>query len=495
MKKKDTDDQLQLFFKQDPQYLKKYVRQHPENKMAWYLLGREYEAQGKQGKALYCYGQAGEVYEAYEEQKISLPSFPEHVEKGNESTLSSSGQRHGGKRWKRWLFSFARTAILLLLGTLLLLAPGLSGSGSREYKQTQEPAAIPADVTTAQLQAGHVYYGVGPKTKQAIGQALQHMLLQERLLSFGILVRGMPLADSAWIEWLKKPEPLLSVEAKEDASQQQVSYHDAESCSCQPTDAGRAEGLVTGWMGQREQQAVLRSAVAAYMRRNGQPPTAASQLTADYPNNLLPGLTPYMNELFERDKTAMAAEMDAWNKAIAAGAAPAAAAAAVHQAVKPGQSPLPEGLVQPLEQPLEILIDKSAHRLALVSGTIVLRSYPVGLGADRTPEGAFEISEKVRNPNGKSNGDFGSRGMTLSDTNYAIHGTNKPSSIGKDQSLGCVRMRQADVEELFDMAPMGTKVTIGKGLLPSAASVSPVPLKLPVQGQDTNPNKVYRWLD
>ncbi|GJM84202.1 hypothetical protein HMSSN139_66980 [Paenibacillus sp. HMSSN-139] len=68
------------------------------------------------------------------------------------------------------------------------------------------------------------------------------------------------------------------------------------------------------------------------------------------------------------------------------------------------------------------------------------------------------------NPNGKDDGEFGSRGMQLSDTNYAIHGTNEPDSIGKDESLGCIRMGKKDVEELFDLVPKGTKVKIGKGI-------------------------------
>lgn len=117
----------------------------------------------------------------------------------------------------------------------------------------------------------------------------------------------------------------------------------------------------------------------------------------------------------------------------------------------------------PLREPLRIMIDTDKHLLALVSGDKIIRSYPVGLGGEKTPQGDFIISEKVRNPNGKSNGEFGSRGMTLSDTLYAIHGTNKPSSIGKDESHGCVRMQQADIEELYNMVTHQTKVTIGKG--------------------------------
>ena len=57
---------------------------------------------------------------------------------------------------------------------------------------------------------------------------------------------------------------------------------------------------------------------------------------------------------------------------------------------------------------------------------------------DKTPEGEFVIKDKVVNPNGRDNGEFGSRGMQLSDSNYAIHGTNEPDSIGKDGVAGVV---------------------------------------------------------
>ena len=149
-----------------------------------------------------------------------------------------------------------------------------------------------------------------------------------------------------------------------------------------------------------------------------------------------------------------------------------------------------------LGEPIRILIDKATHRLAVVSGRTVLRIYPVGLGGDRTPEGEFVISEKVKNPNGRSNGTFGSRGMTLSDTLYAIHGTDRPSSIGRDQSLGCIRMLKPDVEELYDLVPKGTKVTIGSNLnFPEPIYRAEMPLRLPSVTDETNPNKVYKWLD
>lgn len=59
---------------------------------------------------------------------------------------------------------------------------------------------------------------------------------------------------------------------------------------------------------------------------------------------------------------------------------------------------------------------------------------------------------------------LGARAMDLwdgpVDTLYRIHGTNKPSSIGKSVSSGCIRMWQQDVIDLFDRVPLRTKVIV-----------------------------------
>lgn len=149
----------------------------------------------------------------------------------------------------------------------------------------------------------------------------------------------------------------------------------------------------------------------------------------------------------------------------------------------------------PFTAPLTIIVDKQKHRLAVTSGNIILRNYAVGLGGDNTPEGNFVIRDKVVNPNGRDNGEFGSRGMQLSDSNYAIHGTNEPESIGKDESLGCIRMSRKDVEELFAMVPMGTKVQISKGVLPEELAVPEDRFPSDAPPNQTNPHKVYHWLN
>jgi lipoprotein-anchoring transpeptidase ErfK/SrfK len=46
------------------------------------------------------------------------------------------------------------------------------------------------------------------------------------------------------------------------------------------------------------------------------------------------------------------------------------------------------------------------------------------------------------------------------DTMYRIHGTNEPEKIGQNVSSGCIRMRNIDVVDLFNRAPVGTKVIV-----------------------------------
>jgi lipoprotein-anchoring transpeptidase ErfK/SrfK len=50
--------------------------------------------------------------------------------------------------------------------------------------------------------------------------------------------------------------------------------------------------------------------------------------------------------------------------------------------------------------------------------------------------------------------------MGLSVASYGIHGTIDEETIGSQITEGCVRMRNKDVEELFVIVPVGTKVTI-----------------------------------
>ena len=118
-----------------------------------------------------------------------------------------------------------------------------------------------------------------------------------------------------------------------------------------------------------------------------------------------------------------------------------------------------------------IIVDKSQNVLTLKANDEVLKIYVVSTGEDNhTPTGEFKIVNKLRNPVWYKTGAIvpaespknilGSHWMGLSIKGYGIHGTTEPESLGRQITEGCIRMSNEDVEELFTIAPRGTKVTI-----------------------------------
>ncbi|MCL6445443.1 MAG: L,D-transpeptidase [Alicyclobacillus sp.] len=105
-----------------------------------------------------------------------------------------------------------------------------------------------------------------------------------------------------------------------------------------------------------------------------------------------------------------------------------------------------------------IIVDLSDRRLYLLDGDKVVRSFPVGIGkvATQTPIGEYRIINKQPNPGGP----YGAYWMGLSRPHYGIHGTDRPSSIGKLVSRGCIRMYNSDVVLLASQVPVGTRVDI-----------------------------------
>jgi lipoprotein-anchoring transpeptidase ErfK/SrfK len=53
--------------------------------------------------------------------------------------------------------------------------------------------------------------------------------------------------------------------------------------------------------------------------------------------------------------------------------------------------------------------------------------------------------------------------MYLGNTEYRIHGTNQPSTIGTFVSSGCIRLTNADVEDLYSRVRVGTRVIVLPG--------------------------------
>jgi lipoprotein-anchoring transpeptidase ErfK/SrfK len=58
---------------------------------------------------------------------------------------------------------------------------------------------------------------------------------------------------------------------------------------------------------------------------------------------------------------------------------------------------------------------------------------------------------------------LGARALYLGNTLYRIHGTSDPSSIGKYVSSGCIRLLNADIEDLYERVKVGTRVVVLRG--------------------------------
>jgi len=63
-------------------------------------------------------------------------------------------------------------------------------------------------------------------------------------------------------------------------------------------------------------------------------------------------------------------------------------------------------------------------------------------------------------PGGAPNNPMGARALTLDRDEYAIHGTNRPGSIGTYASYGCIRMLNEDIVHLYDQVSVGTRVVV-----------------------------------
>ena len=131
--------------------------------------------------------------------------------------------------------------------------------------------------------------------------------------------------------------------------------------------------------------------------------------------------------------------------------------------------------------PGTIVVRTNERRLYLVvDGEHAIR-YPVGVGkAGKQWAGTSHIDGKYSNPawsppaevkrdkpslpdviaGGTPQNPMGVAAMTLAGTQYAIHGTNRPGSIGGFVSYGCIRMYNADISELFERVRVGTTVVV-----------------------------------
>lgn len=138
--------------------------------------------------------------------------------------------------------------------------------------------------------------------------------------------------------------------------------------------------------------------------------------------------------------------------------------------------PFQEGVM-----PGSVIVRTAERRLYLVNGDGTAIRYPVAVGKPgKQWTGATRIDGKYvepawsppaevkrdnpRLPNliagGSPRNPMGAAALTLAGGEYAIHGTNRPSSVGTYASYGCIRMYNRDVVDLYERVSVGTQVYV-----------------------------------
>jgi len=132
------------------------------------------------------------------------------------------------------------------------------------------------------------------------------------------------------------------------------------------------------------------------------------------------------------------------------------------------------------EAPGTIVIDTGNTALYYVLGQGKAIRYGVGVGREGfTWSGVQTITRKAAWPDwhppaemiarqpylprfmaGGPGNPLGARAMYLGNSEYRIHGTNDPATIGKFVSSGCIRLTNEDIEDLFSRVEIGAKVVV-----------------------------------
>lgn len=122
--------------------------------------------------------------------------------------------------------------------------------------------------------------------------------------------------------------------------------------------------------------------------------------------------------------------------------------------------------------PYRLDVAIKSHELRLFKDGEVQKTFPIGVGTAETPTPGGTYYLRVLIKTTKPEGAYGPYAYGLNgfspvlkdykggDGVIGLHGTNDPSSIGKDVSHGCIRLRNEDIRELAKILPLGTPVKI-----------------------------------
>jgi lipoprotein-anchoring transpeptidase ErfK/SrfK len=133
-----------------------------------------------------------------------------------------------------------------------------------------------------------------------------------------------------------------------------------------------------------------------------------------------------------------------------------------------------------------VVVSIPDRKLALLENDQIVSIYSIAVGApvSPSPAGTFSVVNRVTNPTYYKRGKVvtpgarnpvGTRWIGLSAKGYGIHGTDKPRSIGFAKSHGCIRLRNEDVERLFEQLRAGDIVELHADRTPEVAKLFTAP--------------------
>jgi len=126
--------------------------------------------------------------------------------------------------------------------------------------------------------------------------------------------------------------------------------------------------------------------------------------------------------------------------------------------------------------PLRVEVWRDARIEVVFAGEVPVRLYSVSVGKQtrdtETPLGSFTVGihepepvfwrqDAPALPFGHPDNPLGTRWLGFKEeTSYGFHGTNSEATIGGFETLGCIRMHNRDVEELYSLLPDGARIVI-----------------------------------